>query len=539
LKVALQTHRAGTRELCVAVSLLLLAGLLALGPHVLDGGFTIDDWGHAAAAHLHDLGTLLRDYWGFTSNRPVLVGYVPISHLVLGESPWAHHLWSIVLAVAMSGTLYALLRRLAFAPRHAFALALLVLLFPSSDASRLWATASHIHLGIALGLGGVVLALRGLDARTAGEGRRARRLHAGALALYATSVLTYEIAGAVLLMAGALYFTRAGWSVVWRRWAADIGIIAACLLWSSIRAQRERPSLQEMLDHAWDLGNGGITVLARSALPFGSVGRQTVVMAMIAVVAAAILVWWMLPAGDDARPVLKRWLLVVAGGVLVATAGWALYIPADPYYQVDAPGVGNRTNVMAAVGIVAIVYAVLVLAATLLFRGLPRWGRPAAALSVALALLIALGYTLDLRDDERAWARADAESQAVLTALEQAVPDPAAGSTLYTFGAPGSIEPGVVVFAFRWDLVGAVKLVYDEESLAGYPILEGTVMTCGLEDMGPTGSGWLPGHRAAYGKGYFVDVPSARAERIDSRSECRAALARFVPGPAYAPAPAA
>src|SRR3712207_6355321 len=94
-------HLSPRGELGLASALLLLLGAIVYGPHVVHGGFTIDDWGHAAGVQYPRDG-ILRDYWEVTSNRPVLVLYVPLTHLVFGEHPWVHHAWSVVLAVGMS-----------------------------------------------------------------------------------------------------------------------------------------------------------------------------------------------------------------------------------------------------------------------------------------------------------------------------------------------------------------------------------------------------------------------------------------------------
>jgi hypothetical protein len=186
--------------------------------------------------------------------------------------------------------------------------------------------------------------------------------------------------------------------------------------------------------------------------------------------------------------------------------------------------------------VVGLIYAVVVLGSTLLLRGLPGWRRLAAGLCAAGALLIGAGYVQDLYTHEDAWARAADESDRVLDAMVAAVPDVKTGDTLYTFGHPGSVAPGVVVFAFTWDLNGAVKLAFDDPSLIAYPIVEGVTMECGPDSVGPVGPGWSPELQGArYGRAVFVDVPTARGERIDSAAECRRAVQRFTPGPTYAP----
>ena len=523
---------ASRRELWAIALLLLVAAAAVYGPHVFSGGFTVDDYGHAVGVD-HPRDGILQDYWQVTSNRPGLVIYIPLTHVVFGPHPSLHIALAILLAVLMSTTLYALMRRLAFAPIHASAVAVLVLLFPWSDSSVFWAVAGHISLAIAFGLGGVILALRGLEARADGRRRRGRQLHAGAVALYALSVLTYETAAVALLFAGALYLTHASWPVVRRRWIVDVAVILPCLVWNATRADRERPSLDAMIDHAGAIADAGGTVFAWAALPFGEADREVVLLVLLAVICAAAVVRMLLPRPDEARPVLGRWIAMAGAGVLIAAATWVLYIPADPYYSPTTPGVGNRVNVMAAVGVVIGVYAVVVLGATLLFRGLPGWKRAASSLSVAVAAVLAIGYAADVRSDQQAWARAETEADAVLDAIQATVPNPPPGSVIYTFGHPGNERPGISIFGSTWDLLGAVQLRYDDPGLRAYPVLDGTTISCLKDGLGPQGPGdWSPErYGARYGSAYFVNVSSVTAGRIDSREQCEIALPSYVPGP--------
>lgn len=523
--------RAGRLELGIAAGLLLAIALVVFGPHAIENGFTNDDWSNSASVQ-YPVGGVLADYWNLTSYRPVLVVYMPLSHMILGEHPWLHHMWSIVLAVGVSALLYAVLRRLRIGPHHAFAIAALVLLLPAANSAVLWPTASHIHLAIGLGLGGLLLALRGLDARGAGRSGRGRWLHAGAAAMYASSVLTYEIAAPTLLALGALYVTHAPWRAARIRWAVDVAVIVPCLAWTAIRSPREVLPLDLMVDHARALADQSVTVFARSALPFGQVGRQTVVLGLLAVVVAAALVRWLLPKRDDARPVLGRWLAILAAGVLVALAGWVMYIPADPYYSLDRGGVDNRTNALAAIGVAMAIYAAIVLGSTLLFRGVPEWTRLAALCAGGIAVLIGLGYAGDQRRDVAAWGRADDAAKKVLDAVGRAVPDAPRNATFYTFGQAAHETTGITIFAYPWDLRGAVRVTFDDPTLSAYPVTELNPMSCRRDGVGPAGAGWDPnGEGTQYGQAIFVDVPSGANRRIDSRGECKAALRRLEPGP--------
>ena len=526
---------ASRRELALVSLLLLIAGAAIYGPHVVEGGFTIDDWGHAIGVQ-HPRDGLLQDYWQVTPNRPLSVAYFPLTYLVMGPDPALHLAWSILLAVTMSVLLYALLRRLGFLKLHAGAIALLVLLFPWSDSTRFWASAAHSSLAIALALAGVLLALRGLDARAEGRIRAGGLLHVGAVTLYALSVLLYETAGAALLLVGALYLTRATWRAVRYRWLADIAVIAGCLAWNARSAGRERGTLAEMLDQASAISEGARTVVAYAAVPFGSVDREVVLVALAVVVAVAIVVRLVLPRTDNTRAVLTRWIVTTGAGIAIAVAAWALFVPADPYYNPAAPGVGNRVNAMAGFGVVITIYGSVVLAVTLLCRWFRHRRFAAAVLTGAIATSLAFGYARKVHDDQQAWARAATAADGVLTAVRTAIPNPPEGSTVYTFGHPGSERAGVLIFSFSWDLAGGVRLTYDDPSLNAYPVLADTRIVCEDERLGPMtttgGSGWTPElHGATYRTAYFVDVPSSTAQRIDSRKACMTAQSKFSPGP--------
>lgn len=524
---------ASVKEIALVTGILALAGALIYGPHVVDGGFTIDDWSHAATA-AHPPDNILQHYWTFTSNRPILVGYVPLTHWLFGPHPGLHNAWSIVLAVAMAVALYAVLRRVSLRPLQAWAIALLVLLFPWSDSTRFWATASHISLSIAVGLAGILLALRGLDARDSGHRRASFGFHAGAVILYAISVLTYEIAGVALLFAGALYLTHGSWSTIRLRWAVDVAVILPCLAWTVLRADRERPSLAAMIDHADAIADTGASIIASATVPFGNPNRQAVLVALGLLFVIAILVRLLRSQDDALRHSLNRWLAVGLSGLMIIAAGWVLYVPADPYYLPGQPGVGNRVNALAAVGIVIVIYAALALLMTLLTAKLTQQRTSITiAASTALAMLLAVGYADRTRDDQRAWAYAATASDQVLDATTHLIEKPVPGGIIYTFGQAGSERPGITIFSYVWDLHGAIRLTYDDPTLAAYPILEGTAIDCGPDRVTPVGPGFTELQGTTYGSAYFVDVPTQHAQRIDSHQACEAAQTQFRPGPAF------
>ena len=525
--------------------LLFAVAALIYGPHVIQGGFTIDDYGHAVA--VENLGTgIFEQYWETITNRPGLVVYIPLTHFALGPNPALHLALAAGLAILMSLALYAVLRRLTVAPRQAGAISVLVLLFPWSDSSRFWAVAGHISLAIAIALGGLLLALRGLDAQAAGRKRRALWLHGGALALYAVSVLTYEIAGGVLLCVGALYLIRGPVAAVWPRWLADIAVVVACLTWNTLQADRPRASFSQMVDHASAIADSGLAIIALAAIPLGDAAKQAMMAGvhttrnvilggLLAIAVTALVDRHLMPKTDDSRAVLSKWLIIVGVGVGVAAASWVIYIPADPYYNPAGDGVANRVNVLAAVGVVLVVYGCVVLGVTLMLRGLPNWPRLASVAAALAAVSLALVYAIDERDEQRAWARAASASEGVVSAIVAVVPDPPPGTTIYTFGHPGNERAGVSIFGASWDLTGATRLRFHDPTLNAYPIVEGTSMQCLADRIEPVGGWSSPIHGASYGTAYLVDVAGGKGTRVDSQTQCELAIGSYVPGPVIRP----
>lgn len=520
-----------SRELWLIAGLLSALAAALYGPHVLHGGFALDDWWHAdQVAHSSDL---LGEYWAYTSDRPVLVAYMPALHALLGPNPWAHHLWSAILAVTMSTLLFAVLRRFGMARFHAAAIAVLVQLFPWSDSTRLWATASHITLAIDLGLAGLLLTLRGLEL----AGRRGIRYRAGGVLLYALSVLTYEIAAVVLLAVGALYLARAPARTALRLWGANVVVISACLAWVSANTRRERLSPSEALDHAGAMGDSALSLLARAAIPL-DIDRGPV-LAILAVVAIASLLATVGPIDPIARATLRRWLAVAGLGIAVSLAGWALFVPAAVQYDPARPGIGNRVNGVSAIGVVLVVYAAVVLAATLaalLSRPVGRGtalGSRVTALSSTVAIAIGLGYADGLRADQRSWARAADGVDHVLASVERGVPAPNPHDTIYTFNFPGWEKTEVPIFSTPLDLPGALRLMYDDATLAAGPVVDRvSAFRCERRRMVLAGAFWLrSGTVSRYGKAVLVDAETGAWHRVRSAAECREALRTLPPGP--------
>ena len=529
LAALLVSQRCRRRDLAVAVLVLSAVAVVAFGSHVLHGSFYYDDWANSAKTHLAGgYGNALRTFWELTGYRPLLAWYVPTLHEVLGSNIGLHLAWATAAAVAMSAGLYALLTEVGMARLHAVTISALVLVFPFSDATRFWATSATAHLTAALWMAGLVVALRAFDA---GRTRRsARRLHALSVCLYLASLLLYELPATLMLGGGALYLLRAGWRRGLTRWAVDVAVIAPTLAYILTTSTIDTaPGGAGRVEHARLILDQGWRIMASAAWPFATVSRGvvTVVAGLVLAVSAGLL--RRLARGDPLRAVLARWLVFASGGFVATWTAWAVFVPGHPYYSPGTQGVGNRVNVLAAIGIVVLLYSLIVIAVAVVGRALGLGGSVAPLVAWAAALVVGASYLAHVRTDARAWDAAARAQERTLAVLEAKLPAPEPGSVIWTFGGALWQGPGIPIFASSWDLNGAVQLAYDDPTLRGYPAQPLTKFACGPDEISPVNAAGSP--PSPYGKAYFVDVVSGQVDRLTDPEDCRAAAARFKPGP--------
>jgi hypothetical protein len=516
-----------TRELGPVALLLLVEGAFLYGSHILHGSFYYDDWANAAFTayppHPGYSGALQFFFSSF-GFRPLLAFYVPTVHEILGLHQHLHIAWSVFLGVVMSAMLYATLRTLRLQRLHAYLIAALVLAFPFSDATIMWSTEAVAHLVITLYFAGLILALRGLWSE---DRKTARLYHLGSLVLYVAAVTTYEVVATVALASVIIYAWQSDWRRALQRFALDVVAIGVALWWTaSHNAFNQVASSHGGVHHAVLILGQGLYIIAETIIPFGTPSRFVVLGLAAAVVVAGAAVWRRLPQDTSARLELRRWVLIALAGPLWAYVAWATFVPADPYYEPTQLGVGNRTNVVAAIGLVAGAYASGVLLATiLLYRSRAR-NELTAVIALAVAVVLGAGYARRISTDDGAWNRATTHQVEVLDALKREIPRPARASTVFAYGYPIFTAPGVPVFAASWDLNGAIEILYHDGTLHGYPIAL-TSMVCAGHSMYPGAVGYGSAYAAPYGRAYLLDVGGGRAYRPRNRVECDSAVERI------------
>jgi hypothetical protein len=190
------------------------------------------------------------------------------------------------------------------------------------------------------------------------------------------------------------------------------------------------------------------------------------------------------------------------------------------------PGVDDRTNTLAAFGFVVAAYSLVALVALLV----GRTRRSVAALVLAAGTIVILtGFILRVRQDMRRYDAATVEQRHVVRRLKAVLPRLAGDSTVFTFGYPAEVAPGIPIFKYTWDLGGMLDLRWNDRTLRGAPIY-GREIRCGPTEVSATEFSHEPA--TAYGRAVFVDIPTGRARRVRSRAECLSALTTFKPGPA-------
>lgn len=505
------------RRVVVILAVALVAGVVLI-PHVVQGDFTADDWFLASTVRFSGLGAGIHEYLTI-DHRPLLAVYLPLLQWVFGENARAELAWVACMHLVLCLSLYWFLRTLGLERRHATLISALVFLFPFSDASWMYVIGGVGTVAVTMWLLGSVAALKGLKA----PGRLGWRLHALAVGLYVASVLTYELAVVLILFSVVLYAGRASWPAILKRWAVDLGAMVPVLLVETraipaVGSQEAHPILgaSAQLTHARSLVAGAGRVIRSSLVPFGRPNEVLVLGLALAIGAASLLAWRLLPARDPARSELRRWLLVALAALGGVVAAWLVLLPANSFfYEPDFPGVTNRINLFAGVWLCLLAYAAAMLLGTLLARGLRLGGGWSHVPALLLVAALLAGYAQRIDADESHWAAAASIQQQELAAVHRAAPRVPPGGQLLLSGARFFAAPGVVIFGSGLDLSSAIRLRLGTP-LAAVPVSHASVK-CGARAVLPTvGFNSSVPYRSAF----VLDLASGHLSAIHTRGQC-------------------
>jgi hypothetical protein len=475
-------------------------GAIAFGPHLRHGGFVADDWTDLAVyrygPHHGGLGAVA-DYHrqdlpsANHATQPVLFA---IEYGLLGGHMHLHLLLAIALGALLSLALYALARELRAPPWLGLMLALLAFVYPLSDANRLWPAAGWNNLAVACYFAGATLALRGLRSRAVAH-------HAAAFVLFVIAITTYELTVPAVALTAVLYLRRTSLRGAAVRWAADIAAaVIGVLLVEAITPRAPLGTTGEKLHHAGVIARESLSVWADTLWPFGGLGRAGGLIVLAALVA---LVAWRAP----------RRLPLAGLALLFVVLGYAALVPGEDFYTPLYPGLGNRVNLMAGIGMIALI---LVLVGSL--------ARDSPLVIGAVSFMLVIGYVHDLRGHADSYDRSYAIQARQLHQLKALVPQPPPGTTVYMRQRTPETAPGIPTFNWRWDLSGATKLLWHDGSDSGYPILHGTRIVCAPDLVYPEGNGLAANFGAGYGHAILVDPDRGRIHNLDSAPGCSRAV---------------
>ena len=525
---AFRPHRA-------VVALAVVAGLTALaaaayGTWIRDGGLDQVGYPHAAWIHNDSDGS-----WGgaigalsHLDYRPGARPYIGALHVVFGTQPGGHVAWAILLVLVSSILLYAVLRRIQLPAAYALLAAAVLLMFPATDSTRFGTTLSIASWSIALWLGGLLIALRGIST----GGRAGAAWHGLALAFYFLSVITYEIAaGAIGLSVLAYALFARSWRPALYRWPADVAVVALPVVFIVLKNTRQSTqSADGAVAHAHQIWDESWTLMGGSLWPSDHVNGTTVAIVALLIVLTGALAAVLLPRADAVRRALSRSLLLGVGGLLLLGAGYAPFVPADRYYSPLQIGDGNRTNALAAAGYSLAIVCVLSVASLLACAPLRRPWVSIAVAWVAGCVLLAGPYADRLQLTTGFRVHAYELQQHLSATVARDVPKARGAWTVYAFGVPAFTGPGVPVFNTIWDMPGAVGLARGNNDVTAYPIAA-TDVRCepSRAFMVRYGVGTTYGARLL-----FVDAANGGRVVVDSAARCHAALRRMPSGPFFA-----
>lgn len=528
----LTNPRLGRGEVLVISALFLGFAFLFYGWFAFHGGFVADDWLNAAKYYYPPGG---HGFWAAVDNyqtpsRPVAAFYVSLTYAILGDNFHLHLVVSVVLAGALSGSFYGFLRVLGLSRLVAFAAALLLLVFPSSDSTRFWATGSQIDLFMAMYLLGTTISIVGRRRFGPGLSLRSVTTHVLGSAIVVAAVAGYEIVAPAVLLSFVLYRWAGGrGGVVWR-WLMQALPTALILIFLTRKFSGGPDPISQWPSDLRTVANGAVSIFGYTVDPVLSEPRWVMLSALIALGAVLAIAWRLAPA-SAARDATVRWLPRILLAIVGVAVGYVMLVPGAVRYPLVAPGVQNRSNCLAALGLCALVVFEAIAIASLVAWILPFAsdrirGRLRFALTFVMLVVIFSMWSIRINQDRKSWQIAALGQAELISATKQLVPHPAADDTLFTAGYPGYSAPSIPIFGGGGnnDEVSAFEVLYHEPTLRAFPILDGAPLACERKYLWTPDAGNSP---TDYGKGLLLDLADHRLHRPENQAQCNTDLAKI------------
>lgn len=524
----------GWRELAGASLLLTALAFAVYGWYAFNGGFLADDWVNADRFYFHpDPG-----FWGAVDNyqtpsRPIAAVYVTLTYELLGMHFDQHLLLSVVLAAFLSSAYFAFLRTLGLGLPWALAAAAILLVFPSSDSTKLWSTGSQINLFIGLYLVAMVIGVAGRRRFGPAPSVPAVLTQVLASAIALIAVGGYEIVAPAVFLSFVLYRYVGGRGGTLWRWLIDVVPMLLLLVLYTRKFGESESGVGALLDNAHLVLDGAAAVLAYSLYPSRMLTTPWVLVALVAgVLLVTQLVRQLAPPSPD-RDAIARWSVPILFAVAAIAIGYAMIVPVVDRYPLYAPGVQNRTNCFAALGFSALLVFLAATVGAMIAGALPRisaQARAQARLGITAALILGVVgvYTVRVTQDADRWKQASDIQAEILTQAQELVPSPPPDATIFTSPYPANAAPGVPAFGGGGnnDEVGAFKVTYDSDEMRAFPMIVGVGLTCSPNAMSQINAG---NSETEYGKAILIDFRTRTVYRPKNQRECLAATKAMEP----------
>lgn len=492
----------------------------AYGAQLRPGGFYNDDWLYLVRSRFSGGFRGAVRSLDFLHFRPLQRVYWPALFRVLGPEPTPHVAWTLTVASLCVSVTYLLLRTLGLPRLHATGIVLLAALFPGDDSTRFWPSLSSVVLAVTLAFAGIIAAV----AAFRHDGRRSFALHGVSVALYIASVLLYEVAFSLILACGAAYVAMFGRRAL-RRWAVDVASVGAVLVLVTSGTFYDPLPIGKMPEHGRQVARDAGRLLADSLwAPTHPSDLTTVLVLCFGAAICGIAAWRIRRArqtayGADPASELQPWLTLALVSLIALVASYGSIVP-SPTLSPIGSGQQNRANVVAAMWLVALIYAVIMIATRMTAR-LLYVTRAGPAMAITIVGLVAVGYVIQIREDQRQWERASLVQSYALDQISRVQPRLPQGATVLLFGIPSESAPGIPIFAVSWDIGGALVKRFGDRTLVGLPVVEGSTLDCRDDRIILHNRNDSLGEQSApYGNTFFVDANAPTSTRIANRTTC-------------------
>ena len=474
--------------------------LLSSSLYVARLGFYSDDWSFLdkmTFAGSESIPALFRSlYEPRSAMRPGELVSVATLYSFFGLQPIGYHLANSLLFVLMAVFLYLALRELNLGRLLAVSIALVFVLLPHYSANRFWfATVAHT-LSMALYFGSLYALLRALKAR---DGPTCWSWLVASLGALAASGMCYEVPLPLFVLNAGIAWRlgprlaeRARVTLSTGRVRAIIAgsltiastvAMAAFKWWTTVRlGNAENRSTLTILRKAWKLNvppeSYGLNIEQALRTSFGDFGvglprlilqvlrdgppPSTLVLTLVAAAAIAGYLLALARSSEEAAASRARALrlsaALMAGGFGIFWLGYAIFLT-NSNLQFTTTGIGNRANIGAAAGVALVLVGVVSGVSGL-------WSSPTSRTRVFGLMVAMLCASNILLNNVLAlhWIRASDLGRSILADIHRQQPSLPPGNTLILDGVCPYVGPAIV-FETRWDLSGALRIMYRDSSI--------------------------------------------------------------------------